>query len=78
MRGLVRELPSIASRQRILRIVEERGSHLDEMERRNPEAFTAWLASGASASDNPLPYLSSAHVERAAINWDELIDGGDH
>jgi hypothetical protein len=73
-----RALRAAASRQRILRIVEERGGHLDEMERRNPEAFAAWLASGATASDNPLPYLSLAHVERPAINWDELIDGEDH
>lgn len=58
-----------------MRVVEERCAYLDELERRNPAGFAAWLASGAIASDNPLPYLSLAHVEPAPINWDDLIEG---
>jgi hypothetical protein len=70
-----RALQGAASRRTFLRVVGEREGHLDEMERRNPAAFSAWLASGATASDNPLPYLSLAYIEPVVINWDELIDG---
>ncbi|WP_322937747.1 hypothetical protein [Nocardioides bizhenqiangii] len=70
-------LHSTTSRRKLLRIVEERAGHLDEMEKRNPGTVAAWVASGATAADNPLPYLSLAHIDRGAINWDDLIDGRD-
>ena len=58
-------LEATASRRKFMRIVEERGGYLDELERRNPAAFAAWLASGATAAGNPLPYLSlAAHRPR--------------
>lgn len=63
------------SSRKLMRLAEERGRQLDEMERRNPAGFAAWLASGATAADNPLPYLSLAHIEDAAIDWDEFIEG---
>lgn len=72
-----RALQVTASRRKFMRIVEERGAYLDELERRNPAGFAAWLASGATAADNPLPYLSLPHLDREAINWDELIGGQD-
>ena len=72
-----RALQDTASRRKFLRIVEQRRRHLDEMERRNPAAFAVWLASGATASDNPLPYLRQTNVDRTAIDWDELTGGQD-
>ena len=58
--------------------VAERQRYLDEFERRNPSGFAAWLASGARAPGNPLPYLTKNRVEPPAINWDELTRGQDH
>jgi hypothetical protein len=41
-----------------LSIVEQRQKYLDELHRRSPQGLAAWLASGARASGNPLPYVS--------------------
>jgi hypothetical protein len=38
-------------------MVALRAAYLDEIERRDPQAFHAWLASGASASGSPHCYL---------------------
>jgi hypothetical protein len=57
--------------------VAERQTYLDELERRNPRGFAAWLASGARAPGNPLPYLTRGWAEQPAINWDELTRGQD-
>jgi hypothetical protein len=38
-------------------VVELRQQYLDELHRRSPEGFAAWLASGARASGNPFPYV---------------------
>ena len=70
-----RAMEATYSGRKFTRLVEDRGGYLDELERRNPAGFTAWLASGPTPAENPLPYLSSAHVDGAAINWDELIEG---
>lgn len=70
-----RTLNATTSRRKFLRIVDERGGYLDELERRNPAAFAAWLASGATAADDPWPHLSQTHLDRQGINWDELIGG---
>jgi hypothetical protein len=43
-----------------LSLVEERQRYLDELNRRSPEGLAAWLASGARASGNPLPYVYDA------------------
>jgi hypothetical protein len=40
-----------------LAAVALRAAYLDEIERRNPQAFQAWLASGASATGSPHCYL---------------------
>ncbi|HET6985798.1 MAG TPA: hypothetical protein VFI00_04245 [Kribbella sp.] len=40
-----------------LSVVELRQQYLDELHRRCPEGFAAWLAAGARASGNPLPYV---------------------
>lgn len=40
-----------------LAVVEQRQQYLDELHRRSPGGFAAWLASGARASGNPLPYV---------------------
>jgi hypothetical protein len=60
---------------KFIRIVEDRREYLDELDRRNPAGFSAWLASGPTACDNPLPYVSLGHVEPAPINWDDLLEG---
>ena len=61
----------------ILQTVEQRQRYLDEFERRNAGGLTAWLASGARAAGNPLPYLRARRADRHAINWDELTRGQD-
>ncbi|MFG1814476.1 hypothetical protein ACGFIF_11975 [Kribbella sp. NPDC049174] len=43
-----------------LSVVEQRQRYLDELDRRSPEGLAAWLASGARASGNPLPYVDDA------------------
>ncbi|TCO33412.1 hypothetical protein EV652_103413 [Kribbella steppae] len=43
-----------------LSVVEQRQQYLDELYRRSPEGLAAWLASGARASGNPLPYVDDA------------------
>lgn len=39
------------------RIVQCRQEYLDEIERRNPEGFSAWLVSGARAAGDPSRYV---------------------
>jgi hypothetical protein len=56
-------------------VVAERQEYLDEFERRNPKGFVAWLASGARAPGNPLPYLMGTRYDSPTINWDELTRG---
>lgn len=43
-----------------LSVVEQRQQYLDEFQRRCPDGLAAWLASGARASSNPLPFLGDA------------------
>jgi hypothetical protein len=43
-----------------LSVVEQRQQYLDELHRRSPQGLAAWLASGARASGNPLPYVDDA------------------
>ncbi len=43
-----------------LAVVEQRQKYLDELQRRSPEGLAAWLAAGARASGNPLPYVGDA------------------
>ena len=42
-----------------LDVVRRREEYLDELQRRNPDGFAAWLASGARAAGNPLPFLGT-------------------
>lgn len=46
-----------------LQIVDRRHEFLDELERRNPRGFQAWLASGARAAADPTKYVSPAQHE---------------
>jgi hypothetical protein len=55
-RSFVR-LERATSRVDRLAVVELRQRYLDELYRRYPEGMASWLASGARASGNPLPYL---------------------
>jgi hypothetical protein len=57
--------------------VAVRQRFLDEFERRNSRGLAAWLASGARAAGNPLPYLSQSRVNSPAIDWDEMTRGQD-
>lgn len=36
-----------------------RGRYLDELERRNPQGFAAWMGSGARAASDPSPFFLS-------------------
>jgi hypothetical protein len=63
----IQMMGAVAARQRLL----------DEFERRNSRGLTAWLASGARAAGNPLPYLAESRVNSPAIDWDELTRGQD-
>jgi hypothetical protein len=40
-------------------VARERGHYLDEIERRHPAGFSAWIASGARAPSDPTRYLGS-------------------
>lgn len=52
-------LEDCASGPAHLDVVRRREAYLDELQRRNPEGFAAWLASGARAAGNPLPFLGT-------------------
>ena len=55
-----RLLETASSAAERVSIVEQRQQYLDELNRRSPEGLAAWLASGARASGNPLPYVDDA------------------
>jgi hypothetical protein len=55
-----RLLEAAGSAAERLSVVEQRQRYLDELARRSPEGVAAWLAAGARASGNPLPYLDDA------------------
>jgi hypothetical protein len=46
-------------------IVRQRERFLDELSRRSPQGFAAWLTSGARAAGNPLPYLGDQRRKAA-------------
>jgi len=76
-RASYQELQHQSSAAQKAATVAERQSYLDELQRRNPAGFAAWLASGARAPGNPLPYLTRGWADQPAINWDELTRGQD-
>ena len=47
-----------------LTVVDHRRRCLDELERRSPDGFAAWLASGARAAGDPLPFLQDPRCRR--------------
>lgn len=65
------------STAQVLRSVQQRQIYLDEFERRHPQRFAAWLASGAGALDDLAPDPAPGHVDHVTINWDELTRGRD-
>jgi hypothetical protein len=50
-------LESARTGQDRIAVVVQRQLYLDEMQRRSPSGVAAWLASGARASSNPMPFL---------------------
>jgi hypothetical protein len=53
-----------------VQVVRARQLYLDEIERRHPLELQAWLASGARAASNPMPFLG-----RSAGSGIESLDG---
>jgi hypothetical protein len=51
-------LRNAGSDQQRLRIVTDRQRYLDELERRDPEGFQAWLASAAGPATDPRRFLT--------------------
>ncbi len=66
-----------ASARQLGRVLQTRQRYLDELERRNEAGFGAWLASGARAESDPLPYLRGERAVGSAIDWNELTSGHD-
>lgn len=54
-------------------LVADRQRCLDELQRRDPGAFAAWLASAPGPADSPLPYLRGRRSTEHDIDWDALI-----
>ena len=59
-----------------LALVDERRAILDELARRSPAGFAAWLVDATPGDASP-PGLSTADGHRTVINWDQLIGGSD-
>lgn len=53
-----RRLEAAATAAERLAVVQQRQRYLDELDRRSPDGVAAWLAAGARASGNPLPYVA--------------------
>jgi hypothetical protein len=62
-------------RSKLIAGVAERPMYLDELARRNPSGFGAWLASGPQIAGDPMPYLTADHIDAATVDWDELTRG---
>lgn len=54
--GLLVEVPGARAREAVVAL---RGLYLDEMERRDPAGFAAWLGSGAEAAASPARFLAA-------------------
>jgi hypothetical protein len=59
---------------RRLELVSLRQAYLDELGRRHPAAVDSWLASGARAASNPMPFLER-HLEGAPRDGRDDIPG---
>jgi hypothetical protein len=64
-----------SSAVKLIAAVAERQMYLDELEHRNASGFAAWLAAGPETAENPLPYLTSDHIDAPAVDWDALTRG---
>lgn len=53
------KLEAAHSGQDRVALVAQRQRYLDELQRRCPDGVAAWLASGARASSNPMPFLGN-------------------
>ncbi|MET9270645.1 hypothetical protein [Kribbella sp. NPDC003557] len=53
-----RRLEAAVTMAERLAVVAQRQRYLDELDRRSPDGVAAWLAAGARASGNPLPYVA--------------------
>jgi hypothetical protein len=57
---------------RRMEIVHLRQVYLDELARRHPAAVRRWLASGARAASNPMPFVDkSSHGAGEDLSWPE-------
>lgn len=72
-----RYLQQPLSMAQVLRAVEQRGRDLDELERRYPGVYAAWLTSAARSLDHLTPDAIEGPSDQAPINWDELTLGRD-
>jgi hypothetical protein len=55
-----RLLETTAGAEERASLAELRGRYLDELDRRHPDGVSRWLASGARAAGNPLPFLADS------------------
>lgn len=69
------EITSHSSSRALSRAAEERGRYLDELERRQPNLVSAWLASDAKEPDSLLLNTAASHPVPLTIDWDELTGG---
>jgi hypothetical protein len=53
--------------------VQERQELLEEMERRNPSGYWAWITSDAPRPATLMRHLSSASASRDPVDWDTLL-----
>ncbi|WP_406047476.1 hypothetical protein [Kribbella sp. NBC_00889] len=53
-----KQLQSSTGRELRLGVADVRRAYLDELERRQPEAFAAWLASGPRAAGDPARFFT--------------------
>ncbi len=55
-------------------VVRERQELLDEIERRNPAGFSAWLASPAPTAASLALHLSRVPTGEGSLDWDVLLE----
>lgn len=47
----------------VARLAQRRRGYLDELERRHPARFAAWISSGARAAGDPTPFFRPTRTE---------------
>jgi hypothetical protein len=72
-----RELSRAGSPSRLEAAALDRADILDELERRDPAGFAAWLSSSASLRADGLPQDTGACAGADTVDWDALTRGED-